>query len=280
MAVATHHHASPLGNWTHSTWRPPHLAPFVAMLWYSEGTLLESRERVFPNGLVELVVHLGEPYRLVEGAGGFGPACLSGLQARPIVIEGPRYHRVLGMRLRPAGARALLARPMSELTDLSIDLGAAIGRMAQELVQRCADTTAAEDCFTVGATWLAERLARSRGLDEGVAWAASEIERSGGAASIAALRDELGVSKARLVAAFRDQIGVAPKLYARIIRFRRLLSLLHAGPESLAEAAVAAGYYDQSHMNAEFRELAGITPSAFLAARYPEGDGATAVERG
>jgi AraC-like DNA-binding protein len=36
---------------------------------------------------------------------------------------------------------------------------------------------------------------------------------------------------------------------------------------SLADLAAAAGFYDQSHMVAEWRELVGLTPSGFLAER-------------
>ena len=36
------------------------------------------------------------------------------------------------------------------------------------------------------------------------------------------------------------------------MRFRQLLAMLHRGPASLADGALAAGYYDQPHMNAEF----------------------------
>jgi len=47
--------------------------------------------------------------------------------------------------------------------------------------------------------------------------------------------------------------------------------MVNAGKESLAEVALAAGYYDQPHLNAEFRELSGFSPRDFLAAmRYPE----------
>ena len=41
--------------------------------------------------------------------------------------------------------------------------------------------------------------------------------------------------------------------------------LLRASRPSLAEAAVHAGYYDQSHLTREWAELAGCAPTAWLA---------------
>jgi AraC-like DNA-binding protein len=116
----------------------------------------------------------------------------------------------------------------------------------------------------VAASWVAERVSRARGVTPEVAWSAALIEESGGAVPIARLRSETGWSKTRLVSAFRDQIGVAPKLYARIVRFSCAAELLTAGG-ALTEVALAAGYYDQPHMNAEFRELSGMTPREFAA---------------
>jgi transcriptional regulator GlxA family with amidase domain len=89
--------------------------------------------------------------------------------------------------------------------------------------------------------------------------------------SISELRERAGFSKTRLANAFRAQIGATPKQYARILRFRRALAMVNAAEGSLAGVALAAGYYDQPHMNAEFRELSGFSPREFLAAiRYPE----------
>jgi AraC-like DNA-binding protein len=46
--------------------------------------------------------------------------------------------------------------------------------------------------------------------------------------------------------------------------------MLNRPGASLSQVALDAGYYDQPHMNAEFREMAGLTPRQFLAARrYP-----------
>ncbi|MFI6876491.1 hypothetical protein ACIBL6_23975 [Streptomyces sp. NPDC050400] len=38
-----------------------------------------------------------------------------------------------------------------------------------------------------------------------------------------------------------------------------------------AGLAQATGYYDQSHMAAEFRALFGVAPSAFFSGRLPAG---------
>jgi AraC-like DNA-binding protein len=116
-------------------------------------------------------------------------------------------------------------------------------------------------------------------MDRAVAWAVAQLDASGGTAPIAALRERMGLSKTRLVEGFRDQVGLTPKLYGRIVRFHRVLGQLQAaGPARLTDVALDAQYYDQAHMNAEFRALGGVTPRTFLAARHPVGDGSTICE--
>jgi len=79
---------------------------------------------------------------------------------------------------------------------------------------------------------------------------------------------------------FREQVGVRPKLYARLLRFQRTLACLQAGDGRLADLALELGYYDQAHMNAEFRDLGGVSPLQFVAARFENGEGNTAREPG
>jgi transcriptional regulator GlxA family with amidase domain len=48
------------------------------------------------------------------------------------------------------------------------------------------------------------------------------------------------------------------------MRFRRAADLLaSASRVPLDELAVACGYYDQSHLDRDFREFAATTPSAY-----------------
>ena len=77
--------------------------------------------------------------------------------------------------------------------------------------------------------------------------------------------DDLGVSERHLRRVFRDAVGVSPKAFARLTRFRHAVrAARERTPASWASIAAAAGYYDQAHLIAEFRAIAGVTPRALL----------------
>src|SRR5262245_57542354 len=135
MKISTLHKDIPLGSWTYSEWRPPHLLGLVDVVWYFKGPTSSARKRILPNGMVEMLVNFGEPYRTITGAGPelLVTAWLAGLQSGPIVGEQPMRQDVMGVRLRPAGAYALLARPMREMSEQVVDLEDLVGREAGEL---------------------------------------------------------------------------------------------------------------------------------------------------
>ena len=78
--------------------------------------------------------------------------------------------------------------------------------------------------------------------------------------------DELGVSERHLRRVFLETVGLGPKAFARLARFRRAVRIARAakGEQAWAEIASATGYYDQAHLIAEFRDIAGTTPRALL----------------
>ncbi|MEE1751200.1 helix-turn-helix domain-containing protein [Streptomyces sp. SP18CS02] len=65
----------------------------------------------------------------------------------------------------------------------------------------------------------------------------------------------------RLQVLFREQIGLPPQSVSRILRFQQALTLPPEASRSLADRAALCGYYDQAHMNRDFRDLAGLTPA-------------------
>lgn len=265
---------SPLGTWTHAEARPAHLSGLVDFLWHFEGSILCLRERIFPNGSLEIIVHLGGGrYRDVhEDRVSICPeACVTGIQLGAMVIEAPGVRTaVLGIRLTPAGAFAVFGRPMHEVTGLTVDLQDLAGPAAAELQELCGAAATPRARVLRAVEWVEARLRRGVRPDPAVPWMVEQIRACDGAVSIGALRGRAGLSATRLATAFREQVGVSPKQYARITRFHRALERLSRGPVTLAEAALDTGYYDQPHMTAEFKALSGLTPREFLdARRYP-----------
>lgn len=179
---------------------------------------------------------------------------------------------MLGVRLRPAGAWALLAHPLCQLAELTADLGDLLGRAGDELAERCHDAGSGIERVRRAVGWLGRQLRRpdARGVDAAAHWVARRIADTGRRRPIAALRAEAGLTDAGLISMFREQVGVTPKRLSRIHRFDRALTLLSREGGTLSSVAQRAGYFDQPQMNAEFREMAGLTPREFLAAtRYP-----------
>jgi AraC-like DNA-binding protein len=280
VEVVTRVFDSPLGRTTLSMARSGRLAGIVDHLWHSDGVVADRRERILPNGLLGLVLALGSPHHRVDedGCRVIPAASFAGLWSRPFVLDHSPTCDTLGIVLRPAGAYALLARDLSELSDVMVDGRELLGRDVAELTERCAETTDVRTRFALVEHWISARLSRTRVPDPAITWIAAEIERTGGDVRVGLLRKETGLSKARLVEGFRHQIGVRPKLYARLVRFSRTLDRLHVGDARLADVALDAGYYDQAHMDAEFRALAGVSPTTFLATRFEEGSGNSARE--
>jgi AraC-like DNA-binding protein len=279
VQVATQVFETPCGSMTMSICRVPRLAGILDHLWHCDGVIVDRRERVLPNGTFELVLALGDRHRLVGEVGTslLPAASWTGMRLRPLVLEHPHRCDTLGIILTPVGAYALLSRSLSELGPATID-ACNLLQDTEELADRCAGTPVLAARFALVERWLTTRIARAKAPDAAVAWMAAQIERGGNELRVAALRKETGLSKARLVAAFGAQIGVRPKQYARLVRFRSVLDRLGRAGTRLSDVALDAGYYDQAHMNAEFRELAGISPTEFLAARFAEGSGNTARE--
>ncbi len=265
---------SELGRWTQVHWEPAASDPLfgaVERIWDFEGVLDCARERVFPSGRFGVVVQLDDPHRPAGSADPFPALCVDGLATVGTTIEAPPGRcRVLGISLHPLGAFAVLASPLHELSDRSVDLYAVIGHTAGSLGTKLDAVRTGRERMRVAIDWTRRRFGESRPVDSLVRTALERIEQGHGALAISDIDELSGRSRSRFAAAFRDHVGIAPKRYTRIVRFRRAMELLSSGTMPLVAVAEASGYYDQAHLTAEFRAHSGMTPGAYLLAqRYP-----------
>ncbi|WP_157252679.1 helix-turn-helix domain-containing protein [Nonomuraea typhae] len=202
----------------------------------------------------------------------------SGWDGTGLLVLGPRTKasyfalgempRCVTVRLRPGLAGPLLGVAMSELVDEVVHLREMWGRPAVTLMNHLA--AEADDARLAGrlTAELAGRLARASAADTG---RARTIQAAAGmltaTAKVPEIARELGVSERHLRNLFHDGVGLSPKLYARIHRVRGVLAGDRGEP--WAELAASTGFYDQSHMSADFRSVMGVPPGAFRAGRLP-----------
>jgi AraC-like DNA-binding protein len=134
----------------------------------------------------------------------------------------------------------------------------------RRLYVRLADAHDTADAAAILESAIAERLATAnRRLGRAaLALAAADRLTSANVNTVAA---DLGVSERHLRRVFRETVGVSPKSFAKLTRFERALrAARESAAGSWASIATAAGYYDQAHLIAEFRAIAGATPRALL----------------
>lgn len=193
-------------------------------------------------------------------------------QQRTIVGVGARYGAV-DLKLSPLAAHAILRMDLAALDGGCVSLGAALDAEGEQLADELRDAPDWDGRFDVLERWLMRRLAGGPRVDPVVARAFGLLVASQGRVRIASMCAELGVSARHLTRRFGSQVGLPPKAVARQVRFaavRRRLETI-CGDRSWAEIALAAGYFDQAHLIRDFRELAGVTPTEFLARGIPQG---------
>ena len=89
------------------------------------------------------------------------------------------------------------------------------------------------------------------------------LERKG-MLTIRELTEETGYSECYLRKIFSSVHGMPPKTYGQYIRLHHAMGLLRDGRMSLNDIADSCGYYDQSHMNKDFKKFMHCTPETFM----------------
>ncbi len=198
-------------------------------------------------------------------------AMVAGLSDGPARIATGTAQTGLQLELTWQGARALLGMPAAAIAGDTVDLGAVLGTHSAHLLEQLAEAPGWGARFALLDRELGALAARGPGLHgtpPEVRRAAALIRASGGTARITDLADEVGWSRRHLAERFRGETGLGPKAMARVVRFERVCGRLRRPDRPpLAIAAADAGYVDQAHLARDFRDLAGLTATEWIAER-------------
>ena len=260
-----------LGRWSRAVRRPdPRLRGVLYrdLLGFEQDSAAFSSWLEPPRPALTLMVDLeGEISLDGEALPG---AWIAGLGTRYAVVgfDPPRYSS-LDLELTPLGAWRVLGFPLGEIEGQTVRLEDAFGHTGRRLVEQLRDAQDWDVRFDLIEAFLLARADAGPQPTPAVAWALSKLWETEGRVRVESLAAQLGCSRRYLHAGFREQIGLPPKTVARLIRFRAVRRRIEGAPIRWADVAYECGYADQSHLNRDFRELAGTTPSDFVTRLLP-----------
>lgn len=177
-------------------------------------------------------------------------------------VEGPSA--VVGVHFRPGGAAAWFGAALPELRNRTLALDELWGTAAHSLRDQLQNAPTPQAVLQRLEAHLWRRLRDAPAADTMVLQAIGALQRDPANARIEPVQRASGCTAAQFIRRFERMVGLTPKRYARVLRFHSMLpQLVRAGPRDWAQIAVAAGYFDQSHLVHEFRRLSGLTPTAY-----------------
>ena len=237
----------------------------ITRLWYLDAPRTARYEKILPLPSIHLIVNLSDPYRLI-GADGRATvvdgAFVAGLRTRYLISELPDRLRHVAAEFTPAGLDALTSAWGSgragTLTGERVLPAAVVlpgaDRLAGQLgpMNPAAAVTALSEFLRSGPPPAADQ----------VALAVADALQGDPDATIESLAARLGTSRRTVGSRFRQAAGLAPKSYALICRFHRLVAAAQLGtPPDWAGLAAESGFYDQPQVIRAFRRFSGWTPA-------------------
>lgn len=245
----------------------PALARFIESFDYIESDLPFSVERILPGGRVHVMVNLHEnEFRTYDGPGcrtvhRTRGAIFGGAYSRATAIDTKEQRCLVAVNFRLGGAWPFLKMPVSEAQGQLVELENVWGCAGATLRERMLEAETAEEKFRVFERVLTAQMVRQEEPDPAIAFAAHAFERGIRVRKVVA---RLGMLPKTFARRFENRVGLKPKEYSRVQRLQRVLRCIAQAREvDWPDFAAEHGFADQAHLIHDFREMTGLTPTAY-----------------
>jgi len=248
------------------------LAPFVKNYWFLRTFSSEpAKQRVIPYGTINIMIHRGGlPYDIFNGCNQSRSfICGQTTSYSDLTVEG--ITDMVCITFTPHGARAFVPFPVNELKNISVPLyssgiqwlvdlekriqEAHDGLSLKKIIDECLSNHIREDAFP---------------NHNRMSYAVNLIES--GQADVSRIAKHTCLSNKQFNRIFSSYVGTNPKEFICIVRYQKALALMQAGTRDLTSVSLDSGYYDQSHMDRDFKKFTGFTPSGYLKTSCPYSD--------
>lgn len=247
------------------------LQPFIKCFWSLEGEKQEEpvRQRVVPDGCMEMIFHYGDHYQQFfdDGSSMVQPRCfIFGQITRYIEIAPTGVTGIISARFHPEGLTPFLDREVSGLQDKAVDLEELFGEKGLRMGQEVLALPDNEQRIQAIESFLLPILEQPQATDNVARSCMEVILQSQGQLGMQELAGKLNLNRRSMERRFTSAIGMSPKQLARVVRLQATLKMLERKEfTSLTSLAYENGYYDQAHFIKDFREFTGMSPKSFYA---------------
>jgi len=227
-----------------------------------------SREAIMPDGCIELIFNLADPFKRYHANNRIElqPATLlAGQMQRFAMIEPAGGVKLFGIRFHPGGAYPFLQLPLNELTDQIINFENIANRLGRELTEKIQTARSLRERLRIIETVFLARLDSRYETARTVRAVVALMIQKDGMIPIERLQKMAGISERQLDRQFQTQVGLTPKFFSRLLRFQKVFKAV-AQNRNLGWSFIASecGYYDQAHFIHDFKNFSGQNPAAYF----------------
>jgi AraC-like DNA-binding protein len=231
--------------------------------------------RGLPSPFLTFIVTLDTPVVIAEEGGERGlDVVVAGLTTEVEMVKMETRQTGLQAAVHPLAARRLFGLPAAELARMSLEGEDVLGRTAPRLREQLAEGAGWDERFAIfGEEMGLGRDAQVAGPRPEVVEAWRLLTATRGRIRIGAVAERVYLSRRRLSTLFAAEFGLTPKEAARTMRFTHAVARIgegvRGGALDLAAVAAECGFADQPHLDREFREFAGTSPSGWIGEEFP-----------
>ena len=247
------------------------LSPYVKFYWMLETAKPSSEEfvhRIIPNGLLELSFYLGsKPDPVQKDRVYISQSLISGQLKRFYDIKYSDSLTVFSIYFYPHGLSMFFDLPISELLNQTIPLRYLIKDRCERLEDELFGAITFRKRVSVIEQFLLEQLKKNsvKYNYKRINHCVDIITRHRGVIDIVKLSAEACLSRKQFERIFSDHIGMSPKQFLKVVRFQNVINQRSKDPSvSLTKLAYHCGYFYQSHMVRDFRDLSGLSPKEYF----------------
>ncbi|MCE6990187.1 helix-turn-helix transcriptional regulator [Dyadobacter sp. CY323] len=238
----------------------PYVKAFVVV--ESNGTFVN---RLLPDTSIVAAIRLQGLVQFKEPTGDASLPVwsVSGLRKSFKIAEYGKNSSNILIQFKEGGAAAFLHLPIHELFELNVSLDHFFKHSELNAFQEQLEAAdSVQDKVNMVQQFFISRL-RYQKPDLLIAHSVQEIKGANGILNVKQLSDNLHISLDAFEKRFRKVVGTTPKQYADIVRMKAVIARAQvAGP--ITDAALDAGFFDQSHFIRHFKTFTGQTPKDFF----------------